>query len=534
MGASSNSNVETILTDMYSSEIADFYKGHSILITGASGFIGKQLLEKLLRSCSQLKKIYFLMHDSNRATASERLEHILSSALFCRVRSEFPAFKSKIQVVKGEVTQPDLGLSNEDKETILCEVSIVFHLAATVSFDEPISVAVNINIVGLQRLLELCKQMKNLKACVHVSTAYSNCHILNETIMEKIYKPQVSPSQIFGAVKWISEDILRGITNRIISPHPNTYTFTKSIAEQLLSDEREQLPVAIFRPSVVTASFREPFPGWVDSLNGATGMISAMGSGFLKGVYGGRNILSDIVPVDLTANVLIAIAWHTATHRAVDEVPIYNFTSGKLNPFTWREITEHITSQFRKYPIKDIFWIPCGYITDNWFLRTFSLYVEVYLRLLGIDLLRQLFGKKPRMLRIHRKVTRIARLVEYFTSHQWHWSNDNVLELFHSLSASDKKTFNFHVGPIIWKDYLETYCLGIREHVLHQNYTTIPAAQRALKWIIFLRFVVFISISILFARFVNSRTETAKHLWIFLTSMLTALLRKMSAIVRGS
>lgn len=58
--------------------------------------------------------------------------------LFCRVRSEFPAFKSKIQVVKGEVTQPDLGLSNEDKETILCEVSIVFHLAATVSFDEPI------------------------------------------------------------------------------------------------------------------------------------------------------------------------------------------------------------------------------------------------------------------------------------------------------------------------------------------------------------------------------------------------------------
>lgn len=81
MGASSNGNVETILTDMSSSEISDFYKGHSILITGASGFIGKQLLEKLLRSCSQLKKIYILMRDSNRATASERLEHILSSAV---------------------------------------------------------------------------------------------------------------------------------------------------------------------------------------------------------------------------------------------------------------------------------------------------------------------------------------------------------------------------------------------------------------------------------------------------------------------
>lgn len=52
--------------------------------------------------------------------------------------------------------------------------------------------------------------------------------------------------------------------------------------------------------------------------------------------------------------------------------------------------------------------------------------------------------------------------------------------------------------------------------------------------IIFLRFVVVLSMSILFARFVNSRTETAKRLWKFLTSMLTALLRKMSAIVRGS
>lgn len=84
MGAHSNSNAEALLTDCpdgTSSVIADFYKNRSILITGASGFIGKQLLEKLLRSCSNLKKIYILLRDSNHTSASERLKHILSSAV---------------------------------------------------------------------------------------------------------------------------------------------------------------------------------------------------------------------------------------------------------------------------------------------------------------------------------------------------------------------------------------------------------------------------------------------------------------------
>lgn len=58
----------------------------------------------------------------------------------------------------------------------------------------------------------------------------------------------------------MNDDILKDITGRIISSHPNTYAFTKAIAEQMLLDERDQLPVAIFRPSIVTASVREPFP----------------------------------------------------------------------------------------------------------------------------------------------------------------------------------------------------------------------------------------------------------------------------------
>ena len=64
--------------------IEDFYEGRSILITGASGFIGKQLLEKLLRSCPRLKSIYVLLRSNKHHAAKDRLQHLLNSAVSIR------------------------------------------------------------------------------------------------------------------------------------------------------------------------------------------------------------------------------------------------------------------------------------------------------------------------------------------------------------------------------------------------------------------------------------------------------------------
>ena len=52
---------------------------------------------------------------------------------------------------------------------------------------------------------------------------------------------------------------------------PNTYTYTKALAEQLLERECGDIPLAIVRPSIVTAALKEPLPGWIDNLNGPTG-----------------------------------------------------------------------------------------------------------------------------------------------------------------------------------------------------------------------------------------------------------------------
>lgn len=58
------------------SEIAGYYKNKSIFITGATGFIGKVLIEKLLRSCPDLKRIYILIRSKKGHSITERLNDL--------------------------------------------------------------------------------------------------------------------------------------------------------------------------------------------------------------------------------------------------------------------------------------------------------------------------------------------------------------------------------------------------------------------------------------------------------------------------
>ena len=92
---------------------------------------------------------------------------------------------SKVHPVEGDVSLPDLGLSPADRTLLIESVNIVFHVAATVRFNEPLNVAVNVNTKGTARIIELCKELKHVISVVHVSTAYSNANVLE--IEEKVY-----------------------------------------------------------------------------------------------------------------------------------------------------------------------------------------------------------------------------------------------------------------------------------------------------------------------------------------------------------
>jgi len=83
---------------------------------------------------------------------------------------------------------------------------------------------------------------------------------------------------------------------------------------QLLEQQKQfpSLPIIIIRPSIVGAIWKEPLPGWIDNVNGPTGIFIGVGKGLLTDMCGNVDIKTDIIPVDIVANMLIAAAVYRA------------------------------------------------------------------------------------------------------------------------------------------------------------------------------------------------------------------------------
>ena len=114
--------------------IGQFYQGRSVFVTGATGFMGKVLVRKLLHSCSAVEKIYILIRTKRNVLPHDRLKVLLDSPLFKEFKGS--AILKKVEALAGDITLPKLGMSDEDLQTVIDNVSVIFHSAATVRFDE--------------------------------------------------------------------------------------------------------------------------------------------------------------------------------------------------------------------------------------------------------------------------------------------------------------------------------------------------------------------------------------------------------------
>lgn len=128
----------------------------------------------------------------------------------------------------------------------MCEnVDVVFHAAATVRFDEKISTSLNVNVRGTQNVIALCQKIKNLVAFVHVSTAFSNCN--RPEIREKIYEPE---RDMLRVMTFMSNELLDETRDAIIDGFPNSYVYSKHIAEYVVGKSAKNLPTVVFRPAI--------------------------------------------------------------------------------------------------------------------------------------------------------------------------------------------------------------------------------------------------------------------------------------------
>lgn len=116
----------------------DFYDGRSVFITGGTGFVGKVLIEKLLYSFPDIGTIYVLMRPKTGQLIRARRDELIGSKAFDRVRAACPEQFAKIVPVCGDIALPGLGINPLDLQAVTANVSVIFHSAATIRFDEPL------------------------------------------------------------------------------------------------------------------------------------------------------------------------------------------------------------------------------------------------------------------------------------------------------------------------------------------------------------------------------------------------------------
>jgi alcohol-forming fatty acyl-CoA reductase len=226
--------------------------------------------------------------------------------MFQRISDEKPSVLSKITPVFGDITSPNLGLSDKHLTKVL-QSNLVFHVAASLRLEFSLRPNVLLNLVGTKNVIEVAKLMPNLTLMVHFSTGF--CCPDEEVLEEKIISWPDDPQMIINCSNWLNEKAMEALQKHILPPHPNTYTYTKRLAEKLCKNEYEKgFPVCVVRPSIIIPSLKEPLVGWIDSLNGPAGLMIGAAKGVIRSMLVDGNLETEAIPLDIAINGIILIA----------------------------------------------------------------------------------------------------------------------------------------------------------------------------------------------------------------------------------
>lgn len=504
------------------SDVLNFYRGTNVLITGATGFMGKVLLEKLLRSCQDINMIYILVRPKMGKSHVRRFYEIFEGPFFDRMKSVCPAYLSKVRLVYGDCLKSGLGFSEEDRAHLVSTVDVIFHAAAAVRFDTSLRVAVLTNVRSTVDLLNMTRGMPQLKAFVFVSTAYSNCD--NEHIEEKFYEPPIPWLTLTLMAETLSDQILAKITPGILGEWPNAYALTKCVAEDVVRSKGDKLPIAIVRPSIVIATSKEPIAGWINNFYGPTGVVAGAGIGLLRSLHCDGNMLADLVPVDMVINSMIVAACDVGRSRLEgtnsevpapsledknypslfrpteseyaivptgrqhkrklrrktlsSSVPIYNFVSSNQRPLKWREFMSLNERAEPQIPSQLMIWYYCFHLNKHKSIHLLSIFFLHWVPAFLVDMGARFLGRKPRMVNAYRKIHRFSEVLSYFSTRQWLFSDTNTRALWRKLGTEDQKFFNFDISSLVWEDYFYTHMRGLRVYLVKDSLDTVPLGIR--------------------------------------------------------
>ncbi len=455
--------------------------------------------------------------------------------------------RSRVQVLDGDVTEAAFGLSEETVAGLRGSVSVIVNCAGLVSFSPSLEVGLKVNTQGVQNAVDLALHLD--VPLVHVSTAFvagnrSGLVFEDEEIVGYFPKRGELDGRDFSLERELAdcrEEVARlrskaedaaltavfrkraverlehegrdcrdekslrlavgrerklWLTQKLVDAGmdrarqwgwPNTYTYTKSLGEQVMAGT-PGLRYAIVRPSIVESAMHYPFPGWNEGFTTSAPLAYAGMKGQRSLPAGERTIL-DVVPVDLVAASLIAITADTLSSR---ERRVFHQASGDVNPLYAARSSELVGLYrrrfFRNKSTGSKLWNevqsrlePHAVSKRAFELRSTPLFAT------GAQLLRETLERvqpawgaprvsalleraQDRLQDVEEQARSFSALVELFLPFIWDnhyvFRCDNTRSVFRRLLPEDAARLPWHPEAIDWRHYfLEVHLPGLEKWV---------------------------------------------------------------------
>ncbi|MET0388757.1 MAG: SDR family oxidoreductase [Polyangiales bacterium] len=355
--------------------VRDALRGRHVFLTGGSGFVGKVWLVETLMKLPEIGRIYVFLRPKALVPGKQRFEKMINTSrafrpLHERYGRDLGAFlDERVEVVEGELSEPDLGLSPALVRRLRRDLDVFIHCAGLIDFNPDLRKSLSANVDTTLRVADFVERCDHA-SLLHISTCYvagkrygeipetletnfapeaesfsvrselADAHARIETIVREHSTEAVNARARADVLRELHaegrhepsahlvetltrkrqrEDLRRALEDEgserssKLGWH-NTYTYSKSLAESLLAERSSRLRMAVLRPSIVESAIAFPEPGWNESFNGTAPLAYIMGSWF-RMVPARPDAPFDVVPVDLVSKAMSTIAAALVTGR---------------------------------------------------------------------------------------------------------------------------------------------------------------------------------------------------------------------------